>query len=81
MSRSNRRFTEGWYYRLTLPECGESFVFIFSIEDAGRYVKGRPSPLSLACMQLLGPGDTYLVQVGGNVQACGPTGLTHQPYF
>jgi len=62
MSRGNRRFTEGWYYRLTLPEYGESFVFIFSIEDAGRYVKGRPSPLSLACMQLLGPGDTYLVQ-------------------
>ena len=66
-SRSNRRFTEGWYYRLTLPEYGESFVFIFSIEDAGRYVKGKPSPLSLACMQLLGPGDTYLVQVGAGL--------------
>jgi len=61
-SRNNRRFTEGWYYRLTLPEYNESFVFIFSIEDAGRYVNGKKSPLTLACMQLLGPNDTYLVQ-------------------
>ena len=62
LSRKNRRFTEGWYYRLTLPEYDESFVFIFSIEDAGRYIKGKKSPLTLACMQMLGPDDTYLVQ-------------------
>lgn len=96
--KNNRRFTEGWYYRLTLPPpINESFVFIFSIEDAGRWVREdsiqcdksaistetdgdvkatnrmqklvqllRPkyvkSPLTLACMQLLGPQDTYLVQ-------------------
>ncbi|KAL7509595.1 hypothetical protein ACHAXN_010830 [Cyclotella atomus] len=92
LSRNNRRFTEGWYYRLTLPTYNESFVFIFSIEDAGRYVhsnhltnmrtdvdvraqksklsrlrkllcRGKTkSPLTLACMQLLGPQDTYLCQ-------------------
>jgi len=62
LSRNNRRFTEGWYYRLTLPEYNESFVFIFSIEDAGRYIKGNKSTLTLACMQMLGPDDTYLVQ-------------------
>ena len=92
--KNNLRFTEGWYYRLTLPPpINESFVFIFSIEDAGRWVRQdrlggyetgisssrriekwpkrllrslRPnyvkSPLTLACMQLLGPRDTYLVQ-------------------
>jgi tocopherol cyclase len=60
--RNYRRFTEGWYYRLTLKEYNESFVFIFSIEDPGRFIKGKKSPLTLACMQLLGPGDTYLVQ-------------------
>ena len=60
--KNNRRFTEGWYYRLTLPEYNESFVFIFSIEDAGRYIKGKKSPLTLSCMQMLGPDDTYLVQ-------------------
>eukprot|EP00571_Detonula_confervacea_P000355 CAMPEP_0172331548 /NCGR_PEP_ID=MMETSP1058-20130122/61985_1 /TAXON_ID=83371 /ORGANISM="Detonula confervacea, Strain CCMP 353" /LENGTH=533 /DNA_ID=CAMNT_0013048817 /DNA_START=232 /DNA_END=1833 /DNA_ORIENTATION=+ len=62
LSRNNRRFTEGWYYRLTLPEYNESFVFIFSIEDAGRWVNRKKSPLTLACFQMLGPQDTYLVQ-------------------
>lgn len=88
-SRNSRRFTEGWYYRLTLPEHNESFVFIFSIEDAGRWIRSKSSaatdtnnnklgrmrhilqslrssyvksPLTLACFQLLGPQDTYLVQ-------------------
>lgn len=28
--RNNRRFTEGWYYRLTLPEYNESFVYVSS---------------------------------------------------
>ena len=62
LTRNNRRFTEGWYYRLTLPTYNESFVFIFSIEDAGRCIDGNKSPLTLACMQMLGPNDTYLVQ-------------------
>jgi hypothetical protein len=61
---NRKRFTEGWYYRLTLPAYNESFVFIFSIEDAGRVLSDgtTKSPLTLACMQLLGPNDTYLVQ-------------------
>ena len=29
--RNNRRFTEGWYYRLTLPEYNESFVYVSSL--------------------------------------------------
>ena len=62
LTGNNRRFTEGWYYRLTLPDYNESFVFIFSIEDAGRCIDGKKSPLTLACMQMLGPDDTYLVQ-------------------
>ncbi|KAL3790510.1 hypothetical protein ACHAW5_001860 [Stephanodiscus triporus] len=67
LARNNRRFTEGWYYRLTLPEHNESFCFIFSIEDAGRYINGKKkSPLTLACMQMLGPKDTYLVQSDEN---------------
>jgi len=63
--KRNGRFTEGWYYRLTLPEINESFVFIFSIEDPGRRKtrknKGEKD-LTLACMQIMGPNDTYLVQ-------------------
>lgn len=47
---------------ITPPECNESFVLIFSIEDAGRWIKGKKSPLTLAALQMLGPDDKYLVQ-------------------
>jgi Tocopherol cyclase len=57
--RRRPRFMEGWYYRLTLPEDGISFAFIISIEDPGRK---PPSDLRLACIQIVGPDDGYLVQ-------------------
>jgi tocopherol cyclase len=53
------RFMEGWYYRLTLPSERISFAFIVSIEDPGR---SPPSELRLACVQVVGPKDGYLVQ-------------------
>ncbi|CAB9523910.1 tocopherol cyclase [Seminavis robusta] len=51
---------EGWYYRLTLPEDqgNVSFAFIISIEDPGN----DKSHLKLACIQVVGPHDEYLVQ-------------------
>jgi len=27
------RFFEGWYYRVTLLNCGQTFAFMYSIED------------------------------------------------
>lgn len=48
---------EGWYYRLTIPDEGVSFAIIISIEDPG-----TNSPLKLACVQVIGPNDQYLVQ-------------------
>ncbi|KAL7555533.1 hypothetical protein ACA910_006121 [Epithemia clementina (nom. ined.)] len=53
-----RRFMEGWYYRLTLPVEKVSFAIIISIEDPGN----TRSDLRLACIQVIGPEDTYLVQ-------------------
>ena len=53
------RFTEGWYYRLTIPDQHVSFAIIISIEDAGRSSKD----LALACIQVVGPDDGYLCQV------------------
>ena len=55
--RARKRFMEGWYYRLTLVEEKVSFAFILSIEDPG-----TKSPLKLACIQVVGPNDEYLVQ-------------------
>jgi tocopherol cyclase len=58
-TQRRKRFMEGWYYRLTLVEHKVSFAFILSIEDAGL---SPPSPLRLACIQVVGPEDGYLVQ-------------------
>ncbi|MBE7382649.1 MAG: tocopherol cyclase family protein [Leptolyngbya sp. SIO1E4] len=56
--RTKRRFFEGWYFRLTLPESGESFAFMYSIDDpAGQ------SALSSGAAQILGPGKQYLYRV------------------
>jgi tocopherol cyclase len=51
----DRRFFEGWYYRVTLPECGQTFAFMYSIEDP----IGN-SPYSGGAAQILGPNDDYL---------------------
>jgi tocopherol cyclase len=59
LQKRRKRFTEGWYYRLTLPEDDVSFAFILSIEDPGHK---PPSELRLACIQVVGPNDEYLVQ-------------------
>lgn len=52
---SSRRFFEGWYYRVTLPDCGETFAFMYSIEDP---IGGKP--YSGGAAQILGPDDEYL---------------------
>jgi tocopherol cyclase len=52
---SARRFFEGWYYRVTLPECGQTFAFMYSIEDP----TGN-QPHSGGSAQILGPNDEYL---------------------
>jgi tocopherol cyclase len=52
---SNRRFFEGWYFRLTLPEVGQSFAFMYSIDDPSGC-----TALSGGAAQMLGPEDTYL---------------------
>ena len=28
-----QRFFEGWYYRVTLPELGQTIAFMYSIDD------------------------------------------------
>ncbi len=49
------RFFEGWYYRVTLPAVGETFAFMYSIEDP----RGG-EPYSGGAAQVLGPEDGYL---------------------
>jgi len=54
-----KRFMEGWYYRLTLPEENVSFAFIFSIEDPDNT---KDTDLALTCVQVMGPNDQYVTQ-------------------
>lgn len=52
---SDRRFFEGWYYRVTLPRDRQTFAFMYSIEDPG-----GNSPYSGGGAQILGADDEYL---------------------
>ncbi|WP_204105754.1 MULTISPECIES: tocopherol cyclase family protein [Spirulina sp. CCY15215] len=50
----SRRFFEGWYYRVTLPQLQQTFAFMYSLEDplGGQYSGGSA--------QILGANDEYL---------------------
>jgi tocopherol cyclase len=52
---SSRRFFEGWYYRVTLPQQAQTFAFMYSIEDP---IGGKPYTGGAA--QILGANDEYL---------------------
>jgi tocopherol cyclase len=49
------RFFEGWYYRVTLPLSGQSFGFMYSIDDP---IGAKPQ--SGGAAQILGAGDRYV---------------------
>ena len=78
---SDHRFFEGWYYRVTLPDCGQTFAFMYSIEDP---IGGKP--YSGGAAQILGPTDHYFCQTFPNPHrfwswgapwGMGPLGLGH----
>jgi tocopherol cyclase len=50
---SSRRFFEGWYCRLTLPQIGQSFAFMYSIDDPGGGAQQG------GAAQILGPDGAY----------------------
>ncbi len=52
---SERRFFEGWYYRVTIPEISQTFAFMYSIEDP---IGNKPH--SGGAAQVLGIDDEYL---------------------
>jgi len=51
---TDRRFFEGWYYRVSIPELGQGFAFMYSIEDP---IGGQEHSGGVA--QILGPGDQH----------------------
>jgi tocopherol cyclase len=57
------RYFEGWYFRLTLPEIGQTFAFMYSIEDP---LGNQPN--SGGAVQILGIEETYLCRTFPTVQ-------------
>lgn len=56
------RYFEGWYFRLTLPEIGQTFAFMYSIEDP---LGNQPN--SGGAVQILGKNEAYLCRTFPNV--------------
>eukprot|EP00879_Flechtneria_rotunda_P016277 GHRR01017030.1.p1 GENE.GHRR01017030.1~~GHRR01017030.1.p1 ORF type:complete len:251 (+),score=65.45 GHRR01017030.1:173-925(+) len=59
---SSRRFFEGWYFKVTIPENGQSFALIYSIEDPANL----NSPVGGIGVQVMGPDDGYICQFNRN---------------
>jgi tocopherol cyclase len=57
------RFFEGWYYRVTLPKLGQTFGFMYSIEDP---IGGQSN--SGGGAQIMGPDEHYLYRTFPDVQ-------------
>ena len=60
-SHRSDRFFEGWYFRLTLPEVGQSFAFMYSIDDPA-----GGSDYSGGAAQILGPDEAYYCRTFSN---------------
>ncbi|KAL3689831.1 hypothetical protein R1sor_016140 [Riccia sorocarpa] len=73
---SSRRFFEGWYFKVSIPEVKDGFAWMYSVEDPGSYdrttgglegvVSGPKFPGVGA--QVMGANDGYLFQYDKDVQ-------------
>ncbi|EFJ42521.1 hypothetical protein VOLCADRAFT_42287, partial [Volvox carteri f. nagariensis] len=59
-----RRFFEGWYWKVMMPESGQSFALIYSIEDP----LGN-TPQTGIGLQVMGPNDGYICQFTSDVSS------------
>jgi tocopherol cyclase len=59
----DRHFFEGWYFRLTLPEYGQTFAFMYSIQ-----IPSSARPFSGGAAQILGPNEEYLCRTFPDVR-------------
>ncbi|KAI8472481.1 MAG: tocopherol cyclase-domain-containing protein [Monoraphidium minutum] len=62
---SGRRFFEGWYWKVTIPENGQSFALIYSVEDPGDSRSGVRG----VGVQVMGADDGYICQFSKDTSA------------
>lgn len=67
--RTTRLFFEGWYFKVSIPECRQSFCFMYSVENPafpdgmGRLDSALYGPRFTGVgAQILGPDDKYICQ-------------------
>lgn len=60
---TTKSYFEGWYFRLTLPEMGQTFAFMYSIQDP---IGGQSH--SGGAVQILGIDEGYLCRTFPNVR-------------
>eukprot|EP00195_Chlamydomonas_chlamydogama_P014697 CAMPEP_0202899352 /NCGR_PEP_ID=MMETSP1392-20130828/7616_1 /ASSEMBLY_ACC=CAM_ASM_000868 /TAXON_ID=225041 /ORGANISM="Chlamydomonas chlamydogama, Strain SAG 11-48b" /LENGTH=470 /DNA_ID=CAMNT_0049585515 /DNA_START=249 /DNA_END=1661 /DNA_ORIENTATION=+ len=63
---SPRRFFEGWYWRVQIPNTRQSFALIYSIEDPHAKTSTPEFPHAGVGVQVMGPDDGYICQFNRN---------------
>ena len=68
-SVKTKRFMEGWYFRLTLPDNNTSIAFMYSIEieEQNKKKDSNSDVPPLTAIQIMGPNDEYLVQADTDI--------------
>lgn len=61
--RGQQPFFEGWYYRITLPQQGQTIAFMYSIQDPAGGTNASGS-----VVQILGPNEQYFCRTFADVR-------------
>ncbi len=72
-----RRFFEGWYWKVTDPETGDSFALIYSVEDPGA-AAADAAPGAGSVLGTSGQAELQAPHQGVGVQVMGPDGYCCQ---
>lgn len=72
---STRKFFEGWYFKVSIPECRQSFCFMYAVENPAfrtklnRFEEAQHGPRSTGvAAQILGADDKYICQCSDESQ-------------
>lgn len=64
---TSRRFFEGWYFQVAIPEAKQSFAWMYTSENPGAEVRGEgevvegsPTSRSSGAAQVMGADEEYL---------------------
>lgn len=67
---TSRRFFEGWYFKVSIPEANQSFAWMYTSENPGATVAEESTEGSSSAVipggsaQIMGANDEYLYQTG-----------------